>query len=208
MGTCNARILETTVAHSRYDPASDQHLVLSIQRGDTDAFRQLYTRFYHRLLEFACGIVRTRESARDIVQDVFAHIWERRETWEVRERLDVYLYQAVRYRSLHVVRHERIVDRVRTTNHPDIRERVGLRADTLTPEETLDLEELQLLLARAVHDLPAAQREAILLHWRHGLSNAEVARVMGKSTGAIAVYISRARERLRVVLDREIAPDR
>ena len=55
-------------------------------------------------------------------------------------------------------------------------------------------------LAEALEDLPASQREAVLLRHAGGLSLAEIAERTGKSTGAVSVLVHRGVRRLRDVM--------
>lgn len=52
-------------------------------------------------------------------------------------------------------------------------------------------------IRRLVMALPEFQREALLLQLTEGLSQAEIAQVLGKSTGAVNALLARARENLR-----------
>lgn len=53
-------------------------LLLQIAAGDQTAFRQIYTGFYKRLYKFSLAIVKTRESAEEVVEDVLVSIWQKR----------------------------------------------------------------------------------------------------------------------------------
>src|SRR2546427_10321020 len=67
------------------------------------AFEALMRAHYGRLCNFAYGLLHSRDVAEDIVQDVFARLWNQRDELEVRDPL-ASLYQAVRNR---VVSHRR-----------------------------------------------------------------------------------------------------
>jgi RNA polymerase sigma factor (sigma-70 family) len=73
------------------------------------AFDALVREHYGRLCTFAVRLVRSRETAEDIVQDVFARIWHRREQFDIRDPLP-YLYQAVRNRATMHARRQRVHD--------------------------------------------------------------------------------------------------
>lgn len=60
---------------------------------------------------------------------------------------------------------------------------------------------LQPLLVRwGLEQLTPEQRVLIILRHRDGLSNAEIAQVLGRSTNTVAIYLKRARRRLRTLL--------
>jgi len=66
---------------------ADRELFARIRQGNEQAFRTLFDRFYQFLLTVAYGILRDTESAKDVVQEVFFQIWQKRETIELRSCL-------------------------------------------------------------------------------------------------------------------------
>jgi RNA polymerase sigma-70 factor (family 1) len=73
------------------------YLQLRIARfGDQQAYKELFTSFYSYLFHFALGIVKSKESAEEVVSDIFIKIWEKREALEKISNLKVYLYVATR----------------------------------------------------------------------------------------------------------------
>ena len=66
-----------------------------------------------------------------------------------------------------------------------------------TPSQNVALGEHVLKMAEAVDHLPEAQREAIRLHYLEGLKLAEVAELMGKTSGSIAGLLHRGMKALR-----------
>src|SRR5580698_1977181 len=75
-------------------------LLQQIAAGDQAAFRQVYSSFYKRLVQFAFAIVKTRESAEEIVEDVFVRIWQHRTSMPSIHNLRVYLYTATKNTAL------------------------------------------------------------------------------------------------------------
>ncbi|HEX4373426.1 MAG TPA: sigma factor, partial [Puia sp.] len=60
--------------------------------GDEKAFREIYINFYKKLFRFALAIVKTKESAEEITEDVFIKIWQQKESLTSIKNLRVYLY--------------------------------------------------------------------------------------------------------------------
>src|SRR5579859_5213274 len=67
---------------------------------DQKAYKELFTALYSPLLLFAKSMVKSRESAEEIVSDVFIRIWEKRRDLEKIDNLKVYLYVAIRNGAL------------------------------------------------------------------------------------------------------------
>src|SRR5262245_13913967 len=78
-----------------------------------------------------------------------------------------------------------------------------LRAEQPDPAEPVELHELALRLARALEQLPEAQREALVLqHW-HGWTLRQIGEHLGRTPAAVAGLIKRGLQQLRAVLHEE-----
>ncbi len=71
-----------------------------IATGDGSTLAELYQLFYKRLYRFARLITRSDEIAEEVVDDVFVKLWTRRDKITEIDNLTVYLYVAVKNRSL------------------------------------------------------------------------------------------------------------
>ncbi len=82
-----------------------------LSRGDDDAFRMLFENYYPSLVIFAETYVKDEERARDIVQDVFLILSDRKEIFKSIDNLKSYLYTAVKNQSLKFLKHEKVKDK-------------------------------------------------------------------------------------------------
>src|SRR5690606_26970529 len=84
---------------------TDQELVIHLKSGNERAFTEIFNRYRGPLFQFIYKKTRDEEIARDIVQDVFVKIWDRRREINLTGSLSSYLYRAVFNRSLDVLKH-------------------------------------------------------------------------------------------------------
>ena len=91
-------------------PANDFHttvqlrtLQIRIAKEDETAFTQLYLYFSKKLIHFAVSLIRSREIAEELVEDVFVKLWANRGHITEIENLTVYLYVAVKNKSLNAL---------------------------------------------------------------------------------------------------------
>ncbi|MGH7719264.1 MAG: RNA polymerase sigma-70 factor [Gemmatimonadaceae bacterium] len=188
------------MTHPARPDRAESSFVDAIRAGDETAFEALFRAYYVGLLRVALGYVRERGAAEDLVHDVLFRIWEQRAQWDVRDALPAYLYGAVRNRSLDYLRHQRVERRWR--------ERVVARvlpiADIVQHPEQADagveLNELDAAITRAVDRLPERCRQVFILNRQHGLTYAEVGRVMGISPKTVHVQMGRALKALRAAI--------
>jgi len=178
---------------------SDAEWLARIRAGEVLAFERVFFVHAAPLRRFTRAMVRSEASAEDIVQEVFAHLWERRETVEVKTTLRSYLYAAARGRALMMLRAAGVRDayaaQVVTTDVLVIPARAP---DALAG---IEREELTRALGDALAGLSPRMRQAAELRWFGKLSHAEIAEVMGTSPATVNNQLTTAlrtlRERLR-----------
>jgi RNA polymerase sigma-70 factor (family 1) len=172
--------------------SSDSTLVTRIRAGDEAAFEQLFRRYYNPLCVFGTRYVRAPDLAEELVESVFARIWEQRLGWEVRGSLTAYLYAAVRHRALDHRRHEAIQGRMRERTPVP-----GMGQARHGPEQVCEANELEAAVRAAVERLPERCRLVFTLRWQHQLSYAEIAETLGIATKTVETQMNRALKALR-----------
>ena len=173
----------------------DRAWVESIRTGDVPAFERLFRTYYDRLCRSVAAYVGDRDATEDVVQAVFARIWEDRAHWMARD-LEHYLFAAVRRRAISVLRHASVSLRTAPLLALDHAARAGVGG----ADEEFEAWELRRRLERAIAALPPRTREAFVLSRSEGLSYDEVALRMRISPKTVGVHVSRALAALRRVL--------
>lgn len=82
-----------------YSIAHDE-VLHEVARGNQTAFRELYNLYFQKLFLFAKAIVKTKDGATEVVDEVLVNIWKQREQLPGIQNLRVYLYTAVKNKSL------------------------------------------------------------------------------------------------------------
>ena len=159
----------------------------------TSSFASAYRDHYALALSAAHRVLGDRAAAEDVVQDVFTTLWRDPRKFDPK-RGNLPGYVAMMARS-------RAVDRVRSRNAGSaavdrLAVREAAREDDLeTPAEVAVRREDAGRVLAAVAELPAAQRDAVLMAYGRGLSTAEIAQAAGVPLGT-------AKSRLRLGLQR------
>lgn len=174
----------TSAEHAVEDDPLDGVLVRA-QAGDEAAFRALWTALQPRLLRYL------RVKARDVAEDVAAETW----LHAVRD-LDRFSGNAADFRAwLFTIGRNRAVDAARASSARPVHlvaEPVESTAAHAASAETVALERLSTTAALAmVRSLPAEQAELVALRILADLDVAAVARIVGKSPGAVRVAVHR-----------------
>ncbi|MBO9660951.1 MAG: RNA polymerase sigma-70 factor [Chitinophagaceae bacterium] len=77
-------------------PDNEEHLLLSFQTGDENAFNQLYTQFYPRFCFFASRLTGDRLIAEEIVQDTLFTFWKKKKDFPNFKAAKAFIYVSVR----------------------------------------------------------------------------------------------------------------
>jgi RNA polymerase sigma-70 factor (ECF subfamily) len=171
-------------------------------------------RYASRVYRLAHGITRNEADAEEVVQDVFLTLFKKIHTFEGRAALGSWLYRVttnaalIKRRGRHPER-EVPLESSLPAFLPD-GHRAGDRACVLadwshTPEADFLSQETRETLHRALDALPAPYRAVLVLRDVEGLSNEEVAQMVGDSVPAIKSRLHRARMALREGLTRNLA---
>ena len=151
---------------------SDQRLFEGIRFGNEADFECFFRRYYPRLVNYAARFVAGHETARDLVQDSFARLWERR--CELRE-LDLasLLFTMVRNACLNYLKHNGVVARHELEYTARMRgeERIYSYDFLSDAEQPCLYEELQREVQKAVDALLDRCREVFRMSRFEGLKN-------------------------------------
>lgn len=164
-----------------------ESIVPRLRARENAAFRELFDTAFDQLVHFAYSIVESRETAKDIVQDVFVKIMEQGADFNPRGSLAGYLFRAVRNASLNVVRDRQIDERAtaRMVNASIID-----AAEEYHPGSFSNIEEY-------LSALSERQRTVVHLRFMEQLSIAETADILGISTRATISLLNRAINAIR-----------
>ncbi|HRN46629.1 MAG TPA: RNA polymerase sigma-70 factor [Niabella sp.] len=171
-------------------------LQLQIAVGNQKAFSELYTRFSKRLLAFSYSLVHAHEIAEEVVEDVFVGIWGRREEIAKIDNLAVYLYVAVKNRSLN-----RLSEKAKNliTQPYDLLE-PHIEALNDDPHSIMVTAEMVARMNRTIENLPPRCKMIFKLIREDGLRYKEVAEILNISVNTIDVQMAIAVKRISEAL--------
>ena len=171
---------------------SDTHLLTQIGKGDKSAMTEFVSRHYNRIADFAQKHLGKKTDAEDVAQEVFMRVWQKAPLWEDRELPPLsWLYRIAYHRCIDELR------KYKPETQPDM-------LDCLTsndlPDKSLQQQQQDEILYRALRSLPQRQYTAIILCNIQGVSNREAALTMDISVEALESLLSRERKNLRLLL--------
>jgi len=188
---------------------SDVQLMLDVKAGDEQSFALLLQRYRTPLVNFLYRMVRNREQAEDLAQEVFIRVYRAREEYVPSAKFTTWLFRIATNLALNSVRdtrHQRMeisLDAPVTADAEDGDERTLDVADKHPDiEQHLVEEGRKDMIRHAIDKLPEKQRAAVLLHKYQELDYTEIAKILACSESALKSLLFRAYETLRV----ELAP--
>ncbi len=172
-------------------------LISRCQRGDQEALKEIFDRYRERIYRIAYGVVRHREDALDIVQEVFVKLYRSIENYRGQSSFYTYVYRMAMNTAIDFAR-----KRKRATASSLDEEGAFQPSDSpeLRPEAILIDKELEEKVNRAMAKLPEDQRAAMIYREVEGLSYQEMAQTMGCSIGTVMSRLHYGRKRLQKLL--------
>ncbi len=174
----------------------EESLVRRAQQQDQEAFAQLYEEHFDKIYRYIAIRIGDRMEAEDVTQQVFLNVLR---------SISSFKWKGIPFSAwLFRIAHNQVVDYLRKKSKRatvSLDESLVSSGDNpqLAAEHRLDVERLFSATGR----LTEIQREAISLRFTSGLSIAEVAKIMGKSQGAVKALQHSAIVALRKLLVRD-----
>ena len=171
---------------------SDGDLLAQIDARDVDALETLYDRYSGYVLALSWRVLRERQEAEEVVQDVFWQLWEGRIRYEpARGRFATWLYTVARNRSIDRLRRRRVA------GHNVVGGDVQLPQADSNPEADVGLAQRRSAVREALRQLPDDQRQALELCFYDGLSHREASDQLQLPLGTVKSRIRAALTRLK-----------
>jgi RNA polymerase sigma factor (sigma-70 family) len=167
--------------------AGDEKLVALTRRGRDDAYEVLIERYRVRLLAFCQHMLRSREDAEDVLQEVYVAALRAMRADDRPIHAKPWLYKIARNRSLN---HLRRPASVAVESMDTFEARGGAAASAL--DAVAGRERLREIV-NDVHGLPETQRTALILREFDALSYTEIADAMETTVPAVKSLLVRAR---------------
>jgi RNA polymerase sigma-70 factor (ECF subfamily) len=173
-------------------PNDEASLIRRAKKGDPAAFAEIYDRYQPAIYRYIFYRVSDSTTAEDLTGEVFVRVVE---------KIDRFAYRGRPLLSwLYTIARNLVVDHHRQASVLVEDEQVAVDATDI--EETLEHTLTQQRLAAAVSHLTEDQRRVILLKFIEGVDNRTVARMLGKSVGAVKSLQHRGLAALRRVLEK------
>lgn len=159
-------------------------------------FKLMVMPYSSRLYRMAYRMVNNREEAEDIIQDVYMKLWGMRNDLDKYNSIEALSVKITRNLCLDHLRRKKV-------NYNALKaEKYKVEGNTISPAESLEVKEESEIIHTLISSLPEPQRS--LVHLRHfeGKEYDEISEMVNMNVNAIRVSISRARQQMRKMFEK------
>lgn len=175
--------------HHRSD---DTQLLLHIQQDSKQAFNALYERYWEKAYNDAYRRLKETDLAKDIVQDIFTHIWQNRATLRI-ENFPAYLHTAIRNKVIKSAARQNLT-------HPFFDALENMAEKKLQADAGVLWKEFLSSYEALLQSLPSKRQAIFRLHFHDDLPTKDIAQKLGLSRKTVQNQLGKVIEKLRMSL--------
>ncbi|MCW3467510.1 RNA polymerase sigma factor [Chitinophaga nivalis] len=174
-----------------YSSCSDNELVSLLKSDDSAAFNAIYDRYSKMLYLFVYSKLEAGEISKDVLQDIFISLWEKRHSLVLKESLKAYLYQMARHKIIDIYRKNATYRKYlqQLIEHFD--------AQPHSVIETVDYKAKTQDMFEAINHLPGRMKEIFMLSRFENLTVEQISTHLGLSQQTVKNQITKALKILR-----------
>jgi RNA polymerase sigma-70 factor (ECF subfamily) len=188
----------------------DMELVQMARQRDGAAFRVIMQRSNRRLYRIARAVVHDDSEAEDVVQEAYVRAFAGLADYRGESSLSTWLSRIVLNEALGRLRRRRpTVEVTAIENHQSSQGAIipfPLTSNQPDPERTMAQRQIQVLLERAIDELPEVFRTVLMARAVEGMSVEETADLFGLRPETVKTRLHRARRLLREALEKQAGP--
>ena len=180
-------------AHSDKFPLTDEELVKMMCLDHEWGLKEIFLKYNAKLYRMAVGVLGREDVSKDIVQEIFIDLWNRRHHSEIRS-LPGYLYRAVKFQVLKQLRDGKLLH-----HHLELAENLQFANQT---QDALDFNDLERTFLQAVDQLPPKCKQVFVLSRLENLSHKEISSRLKISTKTVEVQVTKALSFIRMSVEK------
>ncbi|MDR0845113.1 MAG: RNA polymerase sigma-70 factor [Tannerella sp.] len=166
-------------------------------------FEHTYVTYFSRMVRFAGEYVWSEEDAKDVVQDVFTDLWEKRHVYTDRISVTAFIFTSIKNKCIDYLRHRLKVREAEDLMQEEYRRESKLKFDTLEAfnQSILTEEDVEKVIREAADKLPEKCREIFIKSKFEGKKQKEIALELNISENTVETQMGIAYTKLREILE-------
>lgn len=173
-------------------------LLRRIAAGDEKAYTEVYEAYHPSLVSCIIRIVKVKQVAEDISNEIFLNLWQNRHNIDAVQSLNAYLSAAARNRGINALK-----AMARSSAAMNEVQQAFPQKSIDTETHLLSKEYLD-FIKKEIANLPPRAKQVFILCREHGLSYDEVAARLGISRNAVKGHMVASMKRLRTFAEKDL----
>ncbi|MBO9673118.1 MAG: RNA polymerase sigma-70 factor [Sphingobacteriaceae bacterium] len=169
---------------------NDEELIMLLKGGDHKAFTAIYNRYWEKLFALAAYKLDDLDDSREVVQNIFVALWEKRMQLTITGSLNIYLAVSVKYGVIKSLakqhNQQKYIDSLITKSLVDD-----------STQEWMEFSELKEQLEKLVTELPEKCRLVFRLSKEEGFSQKQIAEKLDISEKTVEAHMGKALKKIR-----------
>ena len=188
-----------------HNQRTDFELLKAAAGKDTDAFRLFMTRYQERVFTLVCRFNGDRETARDLVQDIFLKVYRAAGSYTPDAEAFTWLYRITANHCINFLQSRKRDPLYSAEEDTAATQAVHSAVSrTATQETALEQQERSRMVRRALDSLPPRQKMAITLLRFEGLRYKDIAQILECSVSAVESLVFRGMDALKTIVAEEM----
>ncbi len=171
-------------------------LLRQLREGSEEAFVTVYRIYWKPLFNHAYHRLHDEQDVKELIQDLFSELWQKRCSLEIHTSLSAYLQSALRFKILNLYKREKLKERFSSSVY------INGDPSSNSVDEAFNYAELNQAYEEALTSLPVKRRKAYHLKYHQGKSYAEIAQFMEISVSTVEKHINMAVKSIRFRLEK------
>ena len=184
----------------KYDAVPDRLLMQRFQAGEDAVFDTLLERYQAPLYTFILRMLGDPVGAKDMLQETFLRVWERRDQYREIAQFSTWLYTIAANLVRSELRKRKLRRWLPLGHTSDDTPEIDPPDDAFGPEELANSSGLRVKINEALQKLPREFREAVIMRDINDLSYDEIAVSLNVPVGTVKSRVNRGRQRLQELL--------
>ena len=186
---------------------TDEEIIASYKEGNKEAFKKLIDKYTSPLFNFAAHLT-NKDTAPDIIQDVFIKIWKKLDSFDIsKSSFKTWIFTVTKNTVIDFWRknktpggEKKIVSFSDLEKDDNYSFSENIKDENILPDEAFIKIEDKKLLNEMINKLPENYKIVLILHYQEEMTFDEIGKVLNKPLNTVKSYHQRAIKKLREML--------
>ncbi|WP_242135692.1 RNA polymerase sigma-70 factor [Aestuariivivens marinum] len=181
-----------------------EDLFYQFKNGDEKAFKFYFDKYLENIIGFCVQFLYDEDKAKSVAQEAFIKLWVNRGKLVKENGISAFLYTSAKSDCLNLIRHNKVVSKYKDVKLQEYEDKLNLEVLDALQFDPLHFSELELLIEKAINDLPIRCKEVFVKRRKEDKKVFEIAKELGISIKAVEANMTRATKELRLKLAHHI----